>query len=42
MSKAMLPFELEIQDTDQKVLAKIKRGFTFFMSKLTYSIMMGN
>lgn len=34
MSKAMLPFELEIQDTDQKVLAKIKRGFTFFMSKV--------
>jgi len=34
MSKAMLPFELEIQDTDQKVLATIKRGFTLFMSKV--------
>lgn len=34
LNKAMLPFELDILDENQTVVAKIKRGFTLFMSKV--------
>jgi uncharacterized protein YxjI len=33
-SKSMLPFRLDIKDTEGVVLATIKRGWTFFMSKI--------
>lgn len=35
LNKAMLPFLLEIKNTDEKVEATIARGWTFFMSKIT-------
>lgn len=35
LNKAMLPILLEIVDMDGNVLAIIKRGWTFFMSKIT-------
>jgi uncharacterized protein YxjI len=31
----MLPFHLDIKDTEGNVLASIKRGWTFFMSKIS-------
>ncbi|GHT02316.1 RNAse [Bacteroidia bacterium] len=34
LSKAMFPFKLDIIDTEGKVLATIKRGWTFFLSKI--------
>jgi len=34
INKAMLPFKLEIVDTNEQVQATISRGFTFFMSKI--------
>ncbi|GHU82384.1 RNAse [Spirochaetia bacterium] len=34
MSKAHLPFKLDIMDAEDRVLATIKRGWTFFMSKI--------
>jgi uncharacterized protein YxjI len=34
LSKGLFPFRLDILDTDEKVLATIKRGWTFFMSKI--------
>ncbi len=34
MNKAMLPFTLEIQDINQKTLVTIKRGWTFWLSKI--------
>lgn len=35
LNKAMLPFTLDIVDTNGTVLAKIERGWTFFMSKIS-------
>lgn len=35
INKAMLPFTLDIVDTNGSVLAKIQRGWTFFMSKIS-------
>lgn len=34
LNKAMLPFRLEIKDTNGALLASISRGWTFFMSKI--------
>lgn len=34
LNKSMLPFELNITDEQNQVLASIKRGFTLFMSKV--------
>ncbi len=35
VNKAMLPFLLEIKNTDDQVEATISRGWTFFLSKIT-------
>ena len=35
LNKAMLPFTLDIVDTTGMTLAKIQRGWTFFMSKIS-------
>ena len=35
INKAMLPFTLDIVDTNGSILAKIQRGWTFFMSKIS-------
>jgi len=35
LNKAMLPFTLEIIDNNEQVLVTIKRGWTFWMSKIT-------
>jgi len=35
ISKAMLPFKLEIRDSNDVLLSSINRGWTFFMSKIT-------
>jgi uncharacterized protein YxjI len=35
LSKAFMPFTLDIADTEQNVLVTIKRGWTFFMSKIS-------
>jgi uncharacterized protein YxjI len=35
LNKAMLPFTLDIVDTNGITLAKIQRGWTFFMSKIS-------
>jgi uncharacterized protein YxjI len=35
LSKALMPFTLDITDMEQNVLATIKRGWTFFMSKIS-------
>jgi uncharacterized protein YxjI len=35
IGKPMLPFLLEIKNTDDKLQASISRGWTFFMSKIT-------
>lgn len=35
LKKAMLPFQLEITDLNGDVLVTIKRGWTFWMSKIT-------
>lgn len=35
LSKAMLPFHMEIVDVQGNLLAVIKRGWTFFMSEIT-------
>jgi len=34
LNKAMLPFLLEIQDTEGRVQASVSRGWTFWMSKI--------
>lgn len=34
VSKASLPFNLEVTDVNGQVLANLKRGFTFFLSKI--------
>jgi uncharacterized protein YxjI len=35
LSKAFMPFTLDIRDMEQNVLATIKRGWTFFISKIS-------
>lgn len=35
LNKAMFPFTLEIVDNNEKVLVSIKRGWTFWLSKIT-------
>jgi len=35
VKKAMLPFRLQVTDTNDRVLASIHRGWTFWMSKIT-------
>jgi uncharacterized protein YxjI len=35
LSKAFMPFTLDILDMEQNVLVTIKRGWTFFMSKIS-------
>ena len=35
LNKALFPFTLEIIDNNQKVLVTIKRGWTFWLSKIT-------
>lgn len=35
LNKAMLPFHLEIQDHEGQVQSSIRRGWTFFMSKIS-------
>lgn len=35
LKKAMFPFELKVTDNNEKVLATIHRGWTFWMSKIT-------
>lgn len=42
LKKAMLPFHLEIKDNNEKVLATIRRGWTFWLSKITISDANGN
>jgi uncharacterized protein YxjI len=34
LNKGLFPFKLDILDTEEKVLATIKRGWTFFMSQI--------
>ena len=42
LNKAMLPFTLDIVDTNGTTLAKIQRGWTFFMSKISITDEKGN
>lgn len=42
LNKAMLPFLLEIKDSNDVVQATISRGWTFFMSKITIQDPAGN
>ncbi|HYH16031.1 MAG TPA: phospholipid scramblase-related protein [Flavisolibacter sp.] len=42
VNKAMLPFTLEIIDNNEEVLVTIKRGWTFWMSKITILDAQGN
>lgn len=42
LNKAMLPFTLEIIDNNEEVLVTIKRGWTFWMSKITILDAEGN
>lgn len=37
LNKAMLPFKLELKDTNDELLVKVERGWTFWMSKITIS-----
>lgn len=37
LNKAMLPFKLELKDTNDQLLVKVERGWTFWMSKITIS-----
>lgn len=37
LNKKMLPFHLELTETDGKLLASIKRGWTFFLSRISIS-----
>lgn len=37
VNKSMLPFLLEVKDMEDRVLVTIKRGFTFFLSKIIIS-----
>ncbi|MDR1506654.1 MAG: hypothetical protein LBI67_06080 [Treponema sp.] len=42
LSKAFMPFTLHIKDVEENVLATIKRGWTFFMSKISIHDSVGN
>lgn len=42
ISKAMLPFQLEIINGNDEVEAVVSRGWTFFMSKITIKDALGN
>ena len=42
LNKAMFPFTLEITDVNEKIVAVIKRGWTFWMSKITIEDGNGN
>jgi len=42
LNKAMLPFLLEIKNSDDQLEASISRGWTFFMSKITIKDAQGN
>jgi uncharacterized protein YxjI len=42
LNKAMLPFLLEIKNSDDQLEASISRGWTFFMSKITIKDVQGN
>lgn len=42
VNKAMLPFVLEIKDSEDKLEATISRGWTFFMSKIIIKNEQGN
>lgn len=42
LNKAMLPFLLEIKDTNNNLEASISRGWTFFMSKIVIKNAQGN
>ena len=42
LNKAMFPFTLEIVDNEENVLVVIKRGWTFWMSKITIHDGSGN
>ncbi|MDR2049097.1 MAG: hypothetical protein LBP69_06555 [Treponema sp.] len=42
LSKALMPFTLDITDMEENVLATIKRGWTFFMSKISIRDGSGN
>ncbi|MCP9749830.1 LURP-one-related/scramblase family protein [Ferruginibacter sp. HRS2-29] len=42
LNKAMLPFMLEVCDMDGNVLVTIRRGWTFWMSKITLTDGFGN
>lgn len=42
LKKAMLPFLLEIKNSNDQLEASISRGWTFFMSKITIKDVQGN
>src|SRR6476620_848732 len=42
LNKAMFPFTLEVMDNNEDVLVTIKRGWTFWMSKITILDAEGN
>jgi uncharacterized protein YxjI len=42
LNKGLFPFKLDILDGEEKVLATIKRGWTFFMSKIQILDSQGN
>jgi uncharacterized protein YxjI len=42
LKKSMLPFLLEIKNSDDQLEASISRGWTFFMSKITVKNAQGN
>jgi uncharacterized protein YxjI len=42
LNKTMLPFHLEIKNSDNDVEASISRGWSFFMSKITVKNAQGN
>ncbi|HEY0356880.1 MAG TPA: phospholipid scramblase-related protein [Flavisolibacter sp.] len=42
LKKAMLPFHLEVTDNNNKLLASIDRGWTFWMSRITIKDGNGN
>lgn len=42
LKKAMLPFHLQVTDGNDRVLASIHRGWTFWMSKITIQDANGN
>ncbi|MDR1144139.1 MAG: hypothetical protein LBK77_08005 [Spirochaetaceae bacterium] len=42
LNKSLFPFKLDILNSEEKVLATIKRGWTFFMSKISVTDSGGN